>query len=27
MQNPKPVPIVGLQHPLSLYGAFAGGSR
>jgi transposase len=26
MQNPKPV-VVGLQHPLSIYDAFAGGSR
>jgi transposase len=27
LQNPKPVPIVGLQHPLSVYDAFAGGVR
>jgi transposase len=27
MQNPKPVAIIGLQHPLSIYDAFAGGSR
>jgi transposase len=27
LQNPKPVPIVGLQHPLSVYDAFAGGIR
>jgi transposase len=27
LRAPKPVPIVGLQHPLSLYDAFAGGSR
>jgi transposase len=27
LQTPKPVPIVGLQHPLSLYDAFAGGGR
>lgn len=27
LQNPKPVPIVGLQHPLSVYDAFAGGGR
>ena len=27
LQTPKPVPIVGLQHPLSIYDAFAGGSR
>jgi hypothetical protein len=27
LQNPKPVPIIGLQHPLSVYDAFAGGSR
>jgi transposase len=26
LQTPKPVPIVGLQHPLSIYDAFAGGS-
>jgi transposase len=25
MQSPKPVPIIGLQHPLSVYDAFAGG--
>jgi hypothetical protein len=24
---PKPAPIIGLQHPLSLYDAFAGGVR
>jgi hypothetical protein len=27
LQNPKPVPIIGLQHPLSVYDAFAGGGR
>lgn len=27
IQTPKPVPIVGLQHPLSLYDAFAGGGQ
>lgn len=27
VQTPKPAPIVGLQHPLSLYDALAGGSR
>lgn len=27
MQSPKPVPIIGLQHPLSIYDAFAGGGR
>jgi transposase len=27
LQAPKPAPIVGLQHPLSLYDVFAGGSR
>jgi hypothetical protein len=27
VQTLKQVPIVGLQHPLSLYDAFAGGSR
>jgi transposase len=25
-QNPVPVPVVGLQHPLSFYDAFAGGA-
>jgi hypothetical protein len=25
MPGPKPVPIIGLQHPLSVYDAFAGG--
>ena len=25
--NAKPVPIIGLQHPLSMYDAFAGGSQ
>ena len=24
--KPVPVPIIGLQHPLSLYDAFAGGA-
>jgi hypothetical protein len=24
---PEPVPIIGMQHPLSLYDAFAGGVR
>ncbi len=27
LQTPKPVPIIGLQHPLSFYDAFAGCSR
>ena len=27
LQNPQPVPIIGLQHPLSIYDAFAGGVR
>jgi transposase len=27
IQNAKPVPIIGLQHPLSMYDAFAGGSQ
>jgi transposase len=27
VQSPKPVPIIGLQHPLSMYDAFAGGAR
>jgi len=27
LQHPKPVPIIGLQHPLSIYDAFAGGAR
>jgi transposase len=27
VQNVKPVPIIGLQHPLSMYDAFAGGSQ
>ncbi len=26
LQTPKTVPIVGLQHPLSVYDAFAGGA-
>jgi transposase len=26
LQNPRPVPIIGLQHPLSVYDAFAGGA-
>jgi hypothetical protein len=25
--KPEPVPIIGMQHPLSLYDAFAGGVR
>jgi hypothetical protein len=25
--TPEPVPIIGMQHPLSLYDAFAGGAR
>ena len=25
--NPEPAPIIGMQHPLSLYDAFAGGVR
>jgi transposase len=27
VQSPKPVPIIGLQHPLSMYDAFAGIGR
>jgi hypothetical protein len=27
LQKAVPVPIVGLQHPLSFYDAFAGGVR
>jgi hypothetical protein len=27
LQTPKPLPIVGLQHPLSLYDAVAGSGR
>jgi hypothetical protein len=26
LQRPVPAPIVGLQHPLSFYDAFAGGA-
>jgi hypothetical protein len=25
--TPEPAPIIGMQHPLSLYDAFAGGVR
>jgi hypothetical protein len=25
--TPEPAPIIGMQHPLSLYDAFAGGMR
>jgi hypothetical protein len=27
LQKPVPAPIIGLQHPLSFYDAFAGGVR
>jgi len=27
LQKPVPSPIIGLQHPLSFYDAFAGGVR
>jgi hypothetical protein len=27
LQKPMPAPIIGLQHPLSFYDAFAGGVR